>query len=142
MELAVLEAVLGDAELIGVAADVGERDPRRLLHHVAELPGEHEALLARHRGRLDEEHVAAGARHRQAGRHARDRRALDRLLEEALAPERLAHGLDVDRHRRLHFAAGEARGRLSQQLAELALEVADARLARVLGDDRAHDVVG
>ena len=76
---------------VGVAAHVGERDPRRLLHHVAELAGEHEALLAGHRGRLDEEHVAAGAGHREAGRHAGHGRALDRLLEEALAPEAVAH---------------------------------------------------
>src|SRR5579862_2508210 len=61
VEAGVVERLLFDSELGGVRADVGERDARRLLHHVAELPGEHEVLPAVHPGRLDEEHVAAGA---------------------------------------------------------------------------------
>ena len=85
VKLAILEAVLRDPELIGVAADIGEGDSRRLLHHVSQLTGEDEALLAGHRGRLDEEHVAAGACDREAGCHARNCRAVDRLLKEPLA---------------------------------------------------------
>ena len=76
-----------------MAAHVGERDPRRLLHHVAELAGQDQRVLALagHPHRLDEQHVAAGAGHRQAGRDARHRRADRRLLEVLLAPERVAH---------------------------------------------------
>ena len=49
------------------------RDPRRLLHHVAELTGEHDAAVAagRHRRGLDEEDLAAGAGDRETGRYAR-----------------------------------------------------------------------
>src|SRR3954465_13268091 len=39
-------------------------------------------------------------------------------------------------------AGGRARGGLPRQRPELALEVADARLARVLPDDRAKELVG
>ena len=79
--------------LAGVDADAGESDPRRLLHHVAELPGQDEAVAALHRGRLDEEDVAAGPGHREPRRDARHRRALRGLLEEPLAAERVAHGV-------------------------------------------------
>ena len=83
-----------------VAAHVGERDARRLLHDVAELAGEHQPAVARHRRGLDEEHVAAGAGDRETGGHARHRGALRRLLEELRPAERLAHQRHVDRDRR------------------------------------------
>ena len=54
-------------------ADGGECDLRRLLHHVAELAGEHELLAARDARRLDEEHVAADAGDREPGRDTRAR---------------------------------------------------------------------
>ena len=41
-----VEGVLVDPEPVGLRADGGERDLRRLLHHVAELAGEHEPLAA------------------------------------------------------------------------------------------------
>ena len=57
-----VESVGRDVELVGVRAHVRERDPRRLLHDVAELSGEREPVLpARPRGRLDEQNVAPGA---------------------------------------------------------------------------------
>ncbi len=49
--------------------------------------------------------------------------------------------VEVDRDRRLDRAARDARRRLAQQRPELALEVAHARLAGVLADDRAQHVV-
>jgi len=59
VELLAGEGVIGDAQRRGVASHVGQRDACRLLHHVAQLAGEHEAARAGHRGRLDEQHVAA-----------------------------------------------------------------------------------
>jgi len=94
-----------------------------------------------HRGGLDEQHVAARARHRQAGGHAGDRRALGRLLEEALPPEGVAQLVDADLDRGGCLAGRDLRGGLPQQRAELALEVPDARLAGVLGHDSAQHVV-
>ena len=75
VELAVLECVLVDAELVDVPAHVGERDARRLLHHVAKLSGENEPVAAGaaglHGGGLDEQDIAAGAGHSEPGGHAR-----------------------------------------------------------------------
>ena len=164
---------------------------RRLLHDVAELTGQDQAVSARaaalHRGGLDEQHVSAGAGDGQSGGDARRRGARGGLLEELLAPERVAHDVHVDLHgrglgglglllwllgvrrgglrgllavrarrlcvrRRLLAVRVRRRGRcgllglrlrrgdlgrgLAQHRAELALEVAHSRLARVLGDDQ------
>ena len=87
-----------------MATDVGEGDLRRLLHHVAELTGQGESWLALHRGGLDEQHVAAGPRDRQSGGHAGNRSADRRLLEVALAPERVADRVKIEHDRRLGLA--------------------------------------
>ena len=73
-----------------VAAHVGERRLRRLLHHVAELAGDRQPARARHRGRLDEEDVAAGRRPGEAGRDAGVLGAAALLGEDAAAAEQLA----------------------------------------------------
>src|SRR5213075_3576515 len=70
------------------------------------------------------------------------RRALGRLLVEALAAEAVPDASLVDHDRRLGHSRRDGRRVLPQQLAELALELADARLARVLADDQLEgDVV-
>src|SRR4051794_10191312 len=143
VELAVLERVLGEAELTRVRAHVGQRDPRRLLHHVAELAGERQpAGRALHVVGLDEQHVAAGAGPGRAGGAAGARGGGGRLLEDLLAAERVADGVEVDDDRGRGAGRRDARRGLAQQRAELALELAHARLARVLGDDRAQELVG
>src|SRR4051794_4459774 len=143
VELAVLECVVADAELARVCPHVGEGNARGLLHDVAELAGERQAgLPALHPVGLDEQHVAAGAGHGQAGRDARHRGAGGGLLEDLLAAERVADGVEVDRDRRLGGARRDAGRGLAQQRPELALELADAGFARVLGDDRARQLVG
>src|SRR5215207_6998767 len=57
VELAIRELVLVDAELLRAAAHERQRDPRGLLHDVAELSGQDEVVLAGHGRRLDEEDV-------------------------------------------------------------------------------------
>ncbi len=112
---------------------VGQRDPRRLLHDVAQLAGQDQParrpVMAR---RLDEQDVAARAGHRQAGGDARDRRACRRLLEDLRRPSASTDGVDVDRDRLVRRTRRDLRRRLAQQGAELALQLADAGLARVL----------
>ena len=126
-----LEEVGRDAEAVGARADVAERRLRRLLHHVAELAGEREALLARHARRLDEEDVAAGRRPREPDGDARLVGALGDLGEEPLGPEELAHRLARAR-RRGSVRPSVIRARdLAADAADLALEVPQARLARV-----------
>jgi hypothetical protein len=60
---AVVEGAVVDVELRRVGAHPREGDSRRLLHHVAELAGQDERLLAFHGRGLDEQDVAAGASH-------------------------------------------------------------------------------
>ena len=134
VELAV-QPLVGDLESVGVRAYPRERDLRRLLHHVAELARQHEALVAVHSRRLDEEDVAAGAGDGEAGRDAGDGGALGGLLPEALAAERVTDELLGDDERRLDLGGSDPRRGLAQQLPELALELSDTRLACVLAHD-------
>ena len=53
------EPVRIQLERVGVCSHPREGGLRRLLHHVAELPGDRQASLAGIRGRLEEEYVAA-----------------------------------------------------------------------------------
>ena len=142
MELAIGEGAVLDADLIGVAAHVGQRDARRFLHHVAELTRQHQAAaLAGHRRTLDEEHVAAGAGDRQAGGDAGHRRPRRRLLLELRPSERLLHRRLIDDDLLRLVAQGHPRRGLAQHLAQLAFELPDARLARVVADDAAQQRV-
>src|SRR6266702_3266507 len=134
--------LLVDAQLVSVRADVGEGDAGRLLHDVAELAGQGQARVAAHDAGLDEQHVAAGTGDRQAGGHARDGRALGRLEEEPLPAEVAANVRGVDHQRSLDLAGRQLGRDLAEQPAELALEVSDARLARVVANDRPQGVGG
>jgi len=67
---------------------------------------------------------------------ARHRRALRRFLEELLAAERVANDVGVHDDRRFDGLRRDPRRRLAQDLPELTFELANAGLARVLGDDR------
>ena len=122
-------------ELPRVGAHPAEGRLGALLHHVAELAGEREALLAEHLRGLDVEHLAAGGRPGQARRDARDLRALVRLL---LAHEvgRAEELLDLLRRQRdgLVQALGLPARDLADDARDLALQVAQARLAGVLAD--------
>ncbi len=86
------EPFAGHAELGGAGAGVRERRAAALLHHLAELAGEHEVALAREHAGLDVHDVAAGLRVIHPGRHARLLAAADarrehlRLAEEGRAP--------------------------------------------------------
>ena len=93
-----------DPELLGVRAHVGEGDLRRLLHDVAQLTGQGQALGPVGHAGLDEEDVAAGAGHGQAGHHAGDAGAVRRLEEEVRPAEPAPHVVlvDDDRRRRAH----------------------------------------
>ena len=129
-----------EAQLLRVRAHPRERGLRRLPHHVAELSGDRERALARVRGRLDEEDVAADGRVGEAGGDPGLGGALARVGREAARPEPLAGpGLvDLDARRAV---LGDLARRLAAQVGDSPFEVADARLARVLADDDAQDVV-
>src|SRR5665647_394399 len=65
-------------------ADEGERDRRRLLHHVPELAGEGQFPFAGHERTFDEEDLPSDRCPREAGDDAGDR-----LLPGHLVPDRL-----------------------------------------------------
>src|SRR5581483_2229175 len=130
--------VLVDAELAGVRAHPRERRLRRLPHHLAELPGDAKPAAARIRRRLDEEHVAAGGGVGEPGRDAGLGGALAHLAREAPRPQPLAETLLVEADL-LRLPLRDLRRRLPADVGDPALEVANARLARVLADDRAQE---
>ena len=125
-----------DAVARRVRAEPGERRPRRLLHHVAEVPGERQAAAALHARRFDEQDLAAGGRPREADRDPGILRAvLDLLVEERRRAEHLDD--DVRRDDDGGFVALRAApGDLAAERADLALEVPDAGLAGVAANQR------
>ena len=129
-------------DLLPVPAHVGERRLRRLLHHVAELAGDRQLARARHRRRLDEEDVAAGRGPGEAGGDAGVLGPAPLLGEDAAAAEQLARLLAGDLDLALGLALGDLAGDFAADRADLALEVADPGLARVLLDDRGQRRVG
>ncbi len=70
MEMLILEGGRVDAKLSSVRTDVGQRDPYRFLHDIAELAGECQAFIAIHMCSFDEQHVTTNARDCQPGGNA------------------------------------------------------------------------
>ena len=87
-----------DVQLRGVAAHVGHGDLGRLLHDVAELTGERQALGAFGHTGLDEEYVTPGAGHGESRRHTGHAGAVGRLEVEVRTTEPLSNiaGLNDD----------------------------------------------
>ena len=118
----------------GVALEVAHGGLGALAHRLAEQAGEGELALAGHAGGLDEEDLAADRGPGQSGGHAGNARAVDQLAEEPRRAQQLGElgGPDGD-HAAL--ALGPPAGDLAADGRDLALEVAQAGLARVVGDD-------
>src|SRR4051794_3278639 len=139
------EPLVGHAAAVqrrGVALHVGERRGRRLLHHVTELPRHLELALAGVGGRLHEQHVAAHGSPGEAGGHPRLVGSAVHVGLEAALAEQLHHRLRADRALRPALALRELARHLAAGRADLALQVAHARLARVAVDEHVERVVG
>ena len=93
-------------------------------------------------GRLDEEDVAADRSDRQAGRNSGILGPLPDLAREASRPEPRPRAALVDARRPLGLPLGHTSRRLPAERGDLALEVPDARLPRVLADHRAKRPLG
>ena len=134
VDVVLLVEVLRQAEGIGAAADVGERGLRRLLHDVAELARQDELALALKHGDFSRQDRTADFGPGHARRDA-DLRLLLRLrLQELHAAEEVRQVAARHADRRLFALDDLARG-LAADLADEALELAHARLARVVLDD-------
>src|SRR2546428_10866180 len=115
-------------------ARIRERRPRRFLHDVAQLAGQDEIAFARHDARLDEHDVPA----RRGVIHPRgDADLVDARFALGVDPGPAEELADVGGRDRevLQLPRGDAAGPLAPELPDLALELADAGLARVAGDD-------
>ena len=135
------ERVRIDPELLGPGSHIGEPGPCRLLHHVAELPGEDDLVLALHAGRLDLHDVAARVGHHQAGGHPDLVLGLQLAVVEARRAQVILQlgGLDHD----LDLAVvRHAASDLAGQVGDLTLQVADARLPSVVADQGSDRIVG
>ena len=140
VQVAVFVEVGRNAESVGLRADVRQRGLRRLLHHVSELAGQRQALLAGHARGFDEQDVPAVRRPGQPDRHARLLGPLGHFGEEFHRPQKIGQvrfghrglvGLPLG-HRTRDFPAHRA---------DFALQVAHPGLVRVAARDAQQRVV-
>ena len=137
VNVGLLERLRGDAEFSRARLDQRQRGLRAFLHHVAQLAGQDELAGAGHARGFDEQDIAAHRRPREAGGDAGDAAAhRDLGLELARAEDR-GEIVGADRHL-LRAAFGDAHRDIAEHVADLALEIAHARLARVVVDDRSN----
>ena len=115
---------------------VAHRRLGALAHRLAQQAGERELTLAGHPGGLDEEDLAAGGGPGQPGGDPGDAGPVGQLAEEARRAQQV--GKLVWSHADgAPLALGAAAGDLAADRGDLSLEVAQAGLARVVGDDLA-----
>ena len=137
----VLEDLARDAQLAGMGPGPGQAGPRTLAHHLAQLAGEDEVLLALHAGDLDRDDVATDLGDDQTGGRTDLVLGLELAVLEPLRPEELGQLLHVDDGLAL-AALGDLPGDLAHDVGELALEVPDAGLVRVRAHELGHRLVG
>jgi len=124
-----------NAELSRTAAHIRRRRRNRFLHHVLEVAGRSHLALARHLHGFNSQYLAADRSPGEA-RHDAD---LVFAINLAMAEFRNAGIVgqilrgDFDGFRRTGFKVAH---RLARKLGQLAFKVADARLARVMADQR------
>ena len=119
----------------GVRPDPGQRRASGLAHHVAQLAGEDEVLLALHHRDLDGDDVTADLGHDEARGGPGLVLGLQLAVLEARRAQVVLELLDVDDGLAL-AALGHRAGDLAHDVGELALEVPDAGLLRVGLDER------
>ena len=141
VDVRLLERFQRDPEPEGVLLGVGEGGPGRFLHHVAELTGKDELPLTRHHAHLDEHDVAADRGVVHPGGHADLGFPGLGLGEVAGRPQVLLKVLFGDSDA-LFALLQDAAGGLPEEASDLALEVADPRLAGVVGDQLPKGGVG
>ena len=136
-----LEELALDAQARRVGAGPGEPGAGRFAHHVAQLAGEDEVLLALHARDLDRDDIAADLGHDQAGGGADLVLGLQLAVLEAGRAEELLELAVVDGGLGLAALGHRARD-LAHDVGDLTLEVADAGLVRVRLHQRGHGLVG
>src|SRR6516164_8192012 len=118
-----------------------ERRLRAFPHHLAELAGKDELAAARNPRRLDEQDVAPGRRPGKPSGDAGHARAHRHLVLETPRPENDGQRGAIDAHA-LDPALGDAHGDMAADRTDQPLQIANARFARVVADDRPDGVLG
>ena len=133
----------GDAEALGVRADVAQRGLRALLHDVAELPGELSLPVPCIRvASMKRISPPTGVQARPVATPGSSVRSATSLVNGA-GPRNARTSLLAshdDRRRRRPF--GDLHGDAADDRGDLPLERADAGLARVAVDDELERLVG
>src|SRR5262249_20029116 len=140
VDVELLEPRRIDPEIGGTVLDDAERRLSALAHHLAQLAGQDQPSAPGRACRLDEQDVTANRRPGKTGGDAGNAGAHRKLALELGGAQHAGQVLGGDTDRSL-LAFGDAHGSLPQRLADLALETAHARLARVVLDDVAHRLV-
>ena len=142
MDVGLREEVFVDGVVFRSAPNPTERRLSRFLHDIAQLPGEHEALIAGHPSSLEEQDVAARRRPGETCRHTGLFQPL-RYLDEVLGLAQIdAYALSRYVHRVLRLGPlGDAGRNLAADRPDFPLEVAHAGLSRVVPHDAPEGVV-
>ena len=134
VQVAVVEKILLDAQGLGVGADEAQRRGGRLLHHVPQLAGEGQILVALHGGGLDKEQAAAHRRPGQPHGHPGGQGALGGFGDELDRPQVAVKVVDADLGR-LDFPPGHPSGHPAADGGDFALEVAQSGFPGIAADD-------
>jgi len=140
VDIGLVEPSRVQVELLGAHLEQGECGLRRFFHDLAELAREDEAASAGGAAGLDEEDVAAVRRPGEAGGDAGHAGAQGHLVFVAAGAQDGVEIGDVD-VALAGLALGDLDGDVTRDAADLALEIAQARLARVIAHDRGERVV-
>ena len=141
VEIVLLEEAVVDAELPGVGPGIAQGGLGGFLHDVAQGAGQGEVPLPLHLRRFDEQDLAAGLGPGDARGDADLVLAEELVLEDLGRAEERLDVLGGDPGQGLP-ALGDLAGDLPADGGDLALQVPDARLAGVEGDDLPDRPVG
>ena len=141
MEVALGQYVLGNPQAVRVRLGIRQRRPGGLLHHVAELAGQDQLAFPPHDAGFDKHDVAAHGCVIHPGSDADLVLARLALGVDRGAAEQVVHVRRGDGDT-LHLTRRDSAGHLAGKFADLPLQLAHARLARIARDDRADGLVG
>ena len=138
MDIDLLQEVIVQAQPLGPRPNERQCRLGRLLHDIAQLPGQDQLALAVHLGGLDEQDVPAHGGPGQARCHARFGGPLGDLGHVFRRAEELGDALHGDLLQLARLAFGDQHGDGPDDVRHLAFEVPDACLTGVGVDDLGH----
>ena len=141
VNIKVLEIFRGQIKLMRASAQIAQRDMRRFLQDIAQLPGQHQVAFARRQRDLDRLDFAAIGRPDQAAGNA------DRVLAVDFGGQDLRRAQIAFRNRRGNALRNLALGRhlaryFAADASDLALQVANAAFVGVVPDDILQRALG